>query len=194
MTSAERLRRHDWTVEPVSQTEARELIERVHYAGGCPRTSVARHGLRRLDELAISGVALWLPPTRPAAVSVDPGNPGGVLSLSRLCVDEAVPRNGASYLLAASMRALDRSRWPVLLTYADTALGHTGAIYAATGWERVGLVEGADTWRHRETGERRGRKRGPNNYTCAQMVELGFERLPRRPKVKWTHRARGAAC
>jgi len=36
------------------------------------------------------------------------------------------------------MSMLDRKTWPVLLTYADTGQGHTGAIYLATGWEPDG--------------------------------------------------------
>jgi hypothetical protein len=36
------------------------------------------------------------------------------------------------------MRLIDRTRWPVLLTYADSGQGHTGAIYLAAGWTRDG--------------------------------------------------------
>lgn len=182
------LRRRDWRIESTTQTEAREFIEKVHYAGGCPNTSVARHALRHVDGGAIQGVALWLPPTRRAAESVAPENPRGVLSLSRLCVAEGMPTNAASFLLGASMRLLDRTTWPTLLTYADTREGHTGAIYRATNWECLGEVRGSDAWEHRLTGERRGRKRGKRNFTVVEMVEMGFVRLPTMPKIKFVHR------
>lgn len=189
MTTASRLRRADWTIRPCSQREAVDLITRGHYAGGAPNTSVARHALvHRDDPDILRGVALWLPPTRRAAESVDRANPRGVLALSRLCVEDDVPWNGASFLLARSMRALDRATWPTLLTYADTRHGHTGAIYLATGWEYLGLVPGSDAWVD-ANGVQRGRKRGGRNIPAAEMRELGYSRLPPSPKHKFAHRS-----
>jgi hypothetical protein len=189
VTGPGRLRRGEWRVEPLEQSEAVAFLERVHYSGGAPNTSVARHGLRRADGGELRGVALWLPPIRQAALSVHPGDPRGVLALSRLAVDDEVPVNGASFLLAASMRALDRSRWPVLLTYADTRHGHTGAIYRATGWRHLGLVPGSSghAWQHPGTGEHRSQKRGKVNTPAAVMRAAGFERLPTMPKHKYVH-------
>lgn len=187
MTSPERLRRADWAVQACGQREAVDLIERAHYAGGAPNTSVARHALVRSgDPDELHGVALWLPPTRPAAVSVDPGNPRGVLALSRLVVLDHVPRNGASFLLSRSMRAIDRERWPTLLTYADTRHGHTGAIYRATGWEYLGMVPGSDAWLDPD-GVQRGRKRGGRNIPAAELRRMGYTRLPASPKHKYRH-------
>jgi hypothetical protein len=185
----ERLRRAEWRVVPVTQTEARDLITRTHYAGGCPNTSVARHGLMRVDSDKLEGVALWLPPIRQAALSVRPDDPRGVLALSRLCVADDVPANAASYLLGASMRMIDRDRWPTLLTYADTRHGHTGAIYRATNWRCLGIVPGSrgHAWRHRVTGEQRSQKRGRVNLAASTMIADGFERLPAAPKVKFVH-------
>lgn len=184
------LRRADWTVAPCSQQEAREFIERTHYAAGCPNTSVARHALRAVGENKLCGVALWLPPTKNAAASVAGEDWRGVLALSRLCVAPGMPTNSASFLLGQSMKLLDRKTWHTLLTYADTREGHTGAIYRATNWDFLGEVPGSDAWRHRETGERRGRKRGGRNYSAAEMVEMGFERLPCMPKRKFVHSMR----
>lgn len=182
------LRRSEWIVDWCSQPQAREFLERVHYTGGCPRTAVARHVLRRTDSSEICGVALWLPPTRVAAESVDRENWRGVLALSRLAIAESMPTNSASFLLGKSMRLLDRSTWPTLLTYADTRFGHTGAIYRATNWTCLGEVRGWPAWRHTVTGEMRGKKLGPRNLTTAEMHERGFEKLPIMPKIKFVHR------
>lgn len=192
MTADERLRRADWRVRTCTQVEAVEFIARTHYAMGAPNTSVARHALCRPDDDKLHGVALWLPPTKNAAASVDPDNWRGVLSLSRLCIASDMPVNAASFLLGASMRLLDRKTWPTLLTYADTREGHTGAIYRATNWECLGEVKGSDAWQHRVTGERRGRKRGGYNLSAYEMNALGFDRLPTLPKIKFVHRAEGS--
>ncbi len=184
------LRRRDWRVRPCTQAEAVEFIARVHYAGGAPNTSVARHALCRPDEDKLYGVALWLPPTKAAAASVSPDKWRGVLALSRLCIAPGMPTNSASFLLGASMRRIDRDVWPMLLTYADTREGHTGAIYRATNWTHLGEVKGSDAWEHAITGERRGRKRGGRNMSAAEMADAGFIRLPTMPKVKFVHGGR----
>jgi hypothetical protein len=109
-----------------------------------------------------------------------------VLSLSRLWVDDEVPANGESFLLGASMAMIDRRRWPVLLTYADTAQGHTGAIYRATNWRCLGETAAADTWVDAE-GVQRGRKRGGRMLLAAEMRALGFVRVPAAPKIRFVH-------
>lgn len=182
------IRARDWFVRSVSQIEAVEFIETNHYALGAPNTSVARHGLFDVATEALRGVALWLPPTRRAAESVHPENPAGVLALSRFCLHDDVPTNGESFLLGRSMRALDRRRWPVLLTYADARQGHVGTIYKATNWTYLGEVAGSDAWVD-EHGVQRGRKRGGRNLSADEMRDLGFKRLPPSIKHKFVHRS-----
>lgn len=81
---------------------------------------------------------VWQPPAPGAARSVCPESPQGVLALSRMV---AVPQNDralnhVSKPLRRQMRALiDRTRWPVLLTYSDEGQGHTGHVYKCSGWE-----------------------------------------------------------
>lgn len=176
-------------MDACSQAEAREFIQRTHYSGGAPNTAVARHALYGATGGKVMGVALWLPPTRVAAESVNKENPRGVLALSRLCIAEGMPTNSASFLLGRSMKMLDRAVWPTLLTYADTREGHTGAIYKATNWTCLGEVRGWPAWRHKVTGEMRGKKRGPRNLSTEEMVTAGFERLAPMPKIKFVHQA-----
>jgi hypothetical protein len=180
------LRRADWRVDWLPHAEAVEFIERQHYAGGAPNTSTYRHALFAVDDWhTVHGVALWLPPTRPAAVSVaGDRDPSGVLTLSRLVVAPHVPTNGASFLLGRSMRLIDPTRWHTLVTYADTRQGHTGAIYRATNWTYVGEVPGSSSWLD-PNGVQRSRKRGPNNLSADTMRELGYTQLSRVPKHKF---------
>lgn len=180
------LRRADWLVEAVPHELAAAFVEAAHYAQGAANTSVARHALRRPGSARIFGVAMWMPPTRAAAEAVAGDGWPGVLVLSRLVVAPEVPTNGASFLLGRSMRRLDRRRWPVLLTYADTAHGHTGAIYRATNWRCLGPTPAGDTWVG-PNGEQRGRKRGGRNMTAKEMRAAGFERRPAAPKIRFVH-------
>lgn len=157
-----------------------------HYSRSHSNTATYLHGLRPRGLLTeVLGVAWWIPPTRAAAAALTE-NWQGVLSLSRLVVHPDVPSNGASFLLGGSMRLIDRERWPVLVTYADTRLGHTGAIYRATNWRYDGEVPAGDVWIG-PNGQQRGRKRGRFTYTVAEMRERGFHRAPAKPKIRFVH-------
>lgn len=180
------LRAADWDVLPIPEhSTAVRLIETWHYAHSAPNTSTYRHGIYRKGEPWGDpyGVALWIPPTRAAAETVA-GDWRGVLALSRLVVDPDLPTNGASFLLGRSMRQIDRTRWHTFITYADTAQGHTGAIYKATNWTELGPVPAGDTWVD-DHGRQRGRKRGGRTLTAAEMRALGFVRQPSLPKIKF---------
>jgi len=184
------LRATDWIVQTIpDHATAAAFVRRHHYAKGTPNTSTHRHGLYRHGVLVgdLLGVALWLPPTKAAALSVSE-DWQGVLSLSRLAVHPSVETNGASFLLGRSMRLLDK-RWHTLVTYADTSHGHTGAIYKATNWECVGPVPAGDVWVTPE-GVQVGRKRGRFNYTKAEMEARGYTLRPAAPKIKFVYRRR----
>lgn len=79
----------------------------------------------------------WKVPAPGAAKSVCPACPNGVLALSRMV---AVPREQRklkhiSKPLRRQMKFLiDRTRWPVLITYADEGEGHNGFVYKCSGW------------------------------------------------------------
>ena len=179
-----------WVVRAIgTHGEIRTVVETWHYSRSVPNTSTYRHGLylRSRPEGSCFGAALWIPPTRTAAESVAGDEWRGVLCLSRLVVRPEVPPNGATFLLGGSMRAIDRLRWPVLLTYADTAHGHTGAIYKATNWIELGETPAGDVWIDGE-GRQCGRKRGGKTLRRAEMLARGYRQLPSLPKIKFVHR------
>lgn len=174
---------------------ASRVIRLWHYSRSTPNTSTYRHGLYPRGELLPGdpyGVALWIPPTKSSAEKIAGDEWGGVLSLSRLVIEPNMPTNAASFLLGGSMRMIDRERWPVLVTYADTGHGHTGAIYRATNWECLGEVPAGDTWVDGQ-GVQRGRKRGGHTLTVEQMRAAGFVRRPASPKIKYVHGLAGGA-
>lgn len=86
----------------------------------------------------------WQPPPPGAAKAVCPEAPYAVLSLSRMV---ALPREERrlrhiSKPLRRQMRLLiDRTRWPILVTYSDEGLGHTGHVYRCSGWQPTNRSE-----------------------------------------------------
>lgn len=185
-----RLRAEDYEVCTISDhSQAVAFIECFHYSRSAPNTSTYRHGLYLREGLLLGellGVALWIPPTRAAAETLTP-NWESVLSLSRFAIHPDAPANAASFLLAASRRAIDRAKWPILLTYADTGEGHTGSIYKADNWECLGEVPAGDTWTFPD-GKMRGRKRGGRTMTRSEMFAAGAIERPAKPKIKFVRR------
>lgn len=178
------LRRHEWEVVDVPLDSAQRMVARLHYAGGGSNTAAYVHGLvRRNDPMRVRGIAWWLPPTRVAAESVEAEHWREVLALTRLVIEPDVPANAASFLLSGSVRRIRADgRWRTLLTYADEAQGHTGAIYRAANWDYVGRTGPYPRWEDEE-----GRQVAPKatiNRTRGEMEALGHRLIGR----AWVHK------
>jgi hypothetical protein len=59
-----------------------------------------------------------------------------VYELNRLWVDDRVPKNGESYLIANTIRLLDRE---IIVSFADSSQKHVGIIYQAANFLYTGL-------------------------------------------------------
>lgn len=180
-----RLNKKEWYVKDIPLSLAQELVKEHHYSGGGANTATYRHGLFKNDSEECFGVAWWIPPTKSAAHASYPKDWKAVLALSRLVVCPGVPKNAASFLLAKSMKLIDRVRWPCLVTYADEWQGHTGGIYKATNWEYMGLTSPEAVWTL--GGRMVARKAGPKTRTKSEMEALGAVCLGRFPKHKFRH-------
>ncbi len=185
MLSSENLKATDWEVRTVPLVVAQLLVKEYHYSGGGANTATYRHGLFRNGEDRCYGVAWWIPPTKTAAQATYRSDWRKVLALTRLAIAPDVPRNGASFLLGASMRLIDRKRWLCLVTYADEMQGHTGAIYRATNWEYCGMTAKEATFF--KDGRMVARKAGPKTRTHQEMLDIGCELVGRFAKHKFRH-------
>ncbi len=179
MTAETRLDRREWTVLPVSQATCERLVWLHHYARSAGKQSAYRHGLFHVSDLhTCRGVAQWFPPTREAAAATWAGDWHHVLGLSRLAIAPDVPANGASYLIAQSIKLIRAAgRYHCLVTYADTWQGHTGAIYRATNWEYLGLTDPKPRWLDPQSGSLVSQYAGGTFRGKARMVALGYQHL-----------------
>lgn len=91
------------------------------------------------DEKPVAAYA-WQPPPPGAAKAVCPEAPQGVLSLSRMVAVEPEHRrlkHIGKPLRRQMKRLIDRTRWPVLVTYSDEGEGHNGFVYECSGWTKT---------------------------------------------------------
>lgn len=112
-----------------------ELCRKYHGYGSAGRLAVYAFAVYE-DNRPVAAYA-WQPPPHGCAKAVCPEAPGGVLALSRMV---AVPKNErrlkhvSKPLMRQMKREIDRTRWPVLVTFSDEGQGHTGYVYRCSGW------------------------------------------------------------
>ncbi len=110
---------------------------RRHYLGKWPGVCVLNLALRRGPE--VLGVIVFALPPRETAKRY-----GGVTwELARLWLDDSVPQNGETFLIARATRHIQQFHKGVemLVSYADPSAGHTGTIYRAANWQPDGRTD-----------------------------------------------------
>jgi len=179
-----RLRKADYVVIDVPLKTAQELVSKFHYCKGGSNTRTFTHGLVERATGRVVGVAWWIPPTKLAAMTVS-DDWRRVLSLSRMVIAPGVPKNAATFLLAASVKAIaNDGRFPHLVTYADAGEGHDGAVYKLAGWTPAGETKPEAQWVDQE-GRHVARKAGRRTRTKAEMEALDYRMIGRRKKFKF---------
>jgi hypothetical protein len=124
-----------YDLRPCALSVVRDLCAQYHGYGGAGGVATYSFAVYENDK-AVAAFA-WQPPAPGSAQSVCPSEPSAVIALSRMV---AVPReerelNHISKPLRRQMdRLIDRTRYPVLVTYSDEGQGHTGHVYKCSGW------------------------------------------------------------
>lgn len=110
---------------------------RLHYIGHWPGVVVLILGLRHNGRLR-GGIVFALPPRE---TSIRYG--GATWELARLWVEDGVPINAESWLIAQAVRYIRKERPDVkyLVSYADPSAGHQGTIYKAANWKSDGRTD-----------------------------------------------------
>ena len=185
------LKKDEFFVCDIPLQTGQEFIKEHHYAKGGSNTAVYMHGLFRLEDETLMGVAWWLPPTRVAAESVNKEQWQKVLSLTRMAVHPEAPRYSCSFLLSRSIKLIKKdNRFVSLVTYADFKHGHDGLVYKASNWKYVGETGPYPSWEDSE-----GRQVAPKatkNRTKAEMEALGYVKVGSFKKHKYVYHLDGS--
>ena len=128
--------REGCTVAPVSRKDADAMIRR-HYIGRWPGVCVLTLALKRGMDLL--GVIVFALPPRETSKRYG----GETWELARLWIDDSVPQNGETYLIARAVRYIKRFHPAVkmLVSYADPSANHAGTIYKAANWQTDGCTD-----------------------------------------------------
>ena len=123
-------------VAPVSRKDADTMIRR-HYIGRWPGVCVLSLALIRAGKHL--GVIVFALPPRETSARYG----GETWELARLWIDDSVPQNGETYLIARAVRHIRKYHLTVktLVSYADPTVGHAGTIYRAANWKPDGRTD-----------------------------------------------------
>lgn len=165
------------TVSKLDHRVAAELVVKNHYLHRKPPISFS-YGLWE-DGGLLGVVTFGTPASHYLQKGVCPDDPGQVIELNRLWVDDGCPRNTESWFVSRALRLLPPK---IVVSYADTERGHLGYVYRALNFNYAGWTDmdrktprfdyiPTDPTRHPREASRTG-------YT---------EKRRRKPKIKyWT--------
>jgi hypothetical protein len=123
-------------VRPIPFDQIKSWLLEKHYAHRIPSISYA-FGLY-LDS-KLEGIISYGTPASSTLLSGVCGkeNADNVIELNRLVLNDGLPKNSTSYLVAQSLKMLPKPK--IVVSYADTGQGHIGYIYQATNFIYTGL-------------------------------------------------------
>lgn len=130
----------DWRsssiVRPCSIAEIRSLIA-AHYLH--KRPAIVTLAMKLEVKGVLVGAAVFAMPPK----EVDKRYGGKTWELARLFLEDFVPRNGETFLIARAIRYIKQTFKEIrfLLSYADPSVGHRGHIYIAGNWKRDGMTD-----------------------------------------------------
>ena len=130
-------------VKPIKSEQSYSWLLNRHYAKRIPSISYA-FGLYDNDDF-IGVVTFGTPSSSPLRAGIA-GNDyiSDIVELNRLCVESDI-KNASSYLVANAIKQIPKNK--IIVSYADTDMGHHGYIYQATNFIYTGLSAKRTDWK-----------------------------------------------
>lgn len=132
--------RDDYYIREIDYKTAMRIVVKCHYAhriAPCSRAfGLYSNRLNRIVGVVTYGspVGMYLCEGICGKDEVD-----NIYELTRLYVDDGLEKNLESYLVANTLKLLDKE---IIVSYADSSYGHIGVVYQATNFYYTGMSQG----------------------------------------------------
>lgn len=128
----------DYYIEQISYQQAMQLVIDNHYLHRKAPCSLAFGLFHKTDPMTCLGVVVYGVSASSTLLRgiCGEGEAKNVYELTRLWVDDGVPKNGESFLIGRTLRMLDKE---IVVSYADSSQNHVGVVYQATNFMYTGL-------------------------------------------------------
>ncbi len=126
-------------IKLIPNNEAKQFMQKYHYTKSCPKSTYAL-GFYYNNQLCTM-IVYGQPSNFNLAKSLwEGGNEQECLELLRLFSFDWCPKNIESYCISKSIKWLKQNHpeIKILVSYADTSVGHVGYIYQASNWLYIG--------------------------------------------------------
>lgn len=125
-----------YTIKPITYQEAMDIVVANHYLHRRAPCSKA-YGLIDKDN-NIKGVVVYgVPPSSTLLKGIcGDDEKSNVYELTRLWIDDTVPKNGESYLIGNTIKLLDKE---IIVSFSEIKQGHRGVVYQASNFIYCGL-------------------------------------------------------
>jgi hypothetical protein len=175
----------DWSVRPIDNATAQDVVVKHHYLH---RKAPCSQAFGLFDDAGeLRGVVMY---GTPSSSSLRAGIAGkehanNVVELTRLWIDDSTPKNSESYLIGNSIKHCGKE---IVVSFADTSQNHLGIVYQATNWMYTGLSAKRTDWQVQGI-EKHGHT-WADKYTAVEMRELfgdKFTLVPRSRKHRYIY-------
>jgi hypothetical protein len=126
-----------YSVQPIPYALAMALVVKNHYLHRKAPCSIAFGLFETEDNICVGVVTYGVSPSSTLLKGICGDDEAkNVYELTRLWVDDSVPKNGESFLIGNSLNLLDKE---IVVSFADTSQDHLGVVYQATNFYYTGL-------------------------------------------------------
>jgi hypothetical protein len=137
------------TVRPISATDARDVVRRIHYSGKVVNNSSLHLGV--FLNGALLGAMQFGPPLQRSSMLplVEGTEWNQMLELNRMAFDDRLPRNSESRAMGVAFRLIRRHRPDIkwILSFSDGTQCGDGAIYRASGFVLTAIKQNGSIFR-----------------------------------------------
>ena len=134
------LNKDNYIVDPIDTKAALDIVIKNHYLHRVAPCSKAFCIFERggffggiLKGVVCYGVPAYNPILKSICGKEEMNN---VYELTRLWIDDSVPKNGESFLISNSLKKLDKE---IIISYADSSMNHLGIVYQSSNWHYIGM-------------------------------------------------------
>ena len=174
-----------YVVAAIDRSAAQELVIAKHYLHR--RASCSFAWALRNPSGEILGVVMYGSPVSSTLCRgiCGPEEASNVIELTRLWVDDSVPKNGESYLIGRTLRLVPKD---IVVSFADPSAAHRGVVYQATNFLYTGLGPQRKKWVNLERPDlhfHRGSTQGRSYEELRQEAHLAYIPAVRKHRYIW---------
>ena len=135
--------KENYHIQQINYKQAMRIVIDNHYLHRKAPCSFA-YGLFDKSNRVVGVVTYGTPSSAPLRKGIcGEDEKDNVIELTRLWVDDSVPKNGESFLIGNTIKLINKE---IVVSYAEIQQGHLGVVYQATNWLYMGLSAKRTNW------------------------------------------------